>query len=315
LEPSNINWNRSSKNEVLNAKQLFKHKKLKKFKIDGVLACVPATRMMIYEQQRMFFGSSVDLEDLAPDCIGQILYEILKKKSTESLPESMSKSTMSENVARLKHRADWCQFTKPNLYREPDPDFTTTPEGDSNQLLALLICMLKSRGGLVNYTKQLALSRPDLTGAVLKTYKYEVYPGQNNSAKKGKVCWCCGAPNLFMQADQPYKPLRSKNPGMPLHEVSDDSFEYEEHTWEEVDGAWINTTNIAWRCGLCMADLTYKPIIVFDFVNIDTYFTAAAFVIGGLLEQLKLTRVGDFFSEASSDQKESIIEHDMNIVK
>lgn len=72
FNPSHDIHKETNNNKILNPRQLYKHRKAKKYIKENVLACVPACRMMIYNQQKEWFGFTVDLSDMAPDCLGQI---------------------------------------------------------------------------------------------------------------------------------------------------------------------------------------------------------------------------------------------------
>lgn len=199
----------------------------------------------------------------------------------------------------IKHRYNLNPLKKINLYAAPDETNLTVSGTSNDKLIILLTKMVNNEGGLTEYMHKMSTTRPDLVGAVEKSKRnYTCYPGHHKFSNKGKICPTCGVPNLFCQADTPYKPLRSENPDMPLHEVADDFFEYEDCTWEQVDGKWVNTTNIPWRCGLCMSDLRYEPVNKQNEGYVDLFFDHMPYLIGGLLDQLTLIGATDFFDDA-----------------
>jgi len=316
LQPSSTPFTKCARNKLLTPRQIMRTKKLKKFRNDYMTACIPAIRSSVYTLSWWGF-LPMNLKDLSPDNIGIVISEWSSGRAYHKLPLALSGLSLP---AQLKLCADrhrsFLGGTQHHYALDENFDTTEGTEEDGLHLIKLLLAYVKFKGGLSAYMLEMARNRPDLCGAITKTCGgYQSWPLVDKGCP-ARICRFCGLCNVYSHFDHPTKPLRSKNPHLPLQETYDDDFLTEDDGWEIQNDKLINNYPIAWRCGWCGANLAVEPVHAFNEYIPIIYDQIPSWFIGGQLDQfLKSGDNTDFYSDLTALDRKSIDDHDMLIVK
>lgn len=322
LQPSSTVCRSTELNDVLTPRQLFRHKNNKQFIKNGRLTCLPAHRMINHAVKQIMrpTGGPIDMSSLQPKIICQIIAEWSTGEFSAALPKAWQGKTFTEMEKLVGHTYLRKVHIRDRYYMYTD-GILTEPEGtkvETDTVIQFLLFVVRKQGGFKSYINECGKWRIDALGGVQKKLDhYASWPAEENGCP-GKICRFCGVPNLFSRRDikPSSKVLKSLNPHLPEDEVYDDTYNTEELSWQKNEkGVWYNEHPIAWRCRFCFSDLSYKPAKDVVGGYVDLVDQIVMHYVGGLLEQLKLTRVGDFYDDANESDKSAIMAHDMAIAK
>jgi len=321
LQPTN-NFVRKQKNKLLTPRQLYRHKSVQKFVEDKRLTCMPAHRMINHQIKQIMrpTGGPIDMDSFNPKIFCQILAEWSEGRFDQTFPIAWKDKSNSERHKLLKHRYDHAVHPRDRYYifnPESTVSSTTSDMKEVEAFVQFLMSAIKRKGGMTAYIKEAGYWRIDAMGGVQKELGfYRCWPDEEGGCP-GRICQFCGVPNIYSRRDvkPASKPNRTTAKNLPKRDTYDNELLTEEMGWAEKDGVEYNEHPIAWRCRFCFADLSVMAVHSLYHNNYELIEQVIMHFIGGLLDQLKLIRVGDFYDDATHEDKSSIIEHDMAIAK